>query len=140
MSDLLIPSFLVSDVSKSLRSLTKHEQMSKLLVFLSESLFTHFVGYVGSDFNMLRFCLRVTHRRKLITYARVQVCFQYWVLCDFPFLHLVFSISNHHGLEAHLSSESDTNVLTQYLASKYYIRKPLASEGLRLACKSAFEA
>ena len=38
MSDSLIPSFLMSDVSESLRSLTKNEQMSELLVFLSESL------------------------------------------------------------------------------------------------------
>ena len=69
MSDSLIPSFLVSDVSKSLRSLTKNEQceriahfahqkratiskslilltknerMSELLVFLSESLMRSF--------------------------------------------------------------------------------------------------
>ena len=40
MSDSLIPSFLVSNVSESLRSLTKNEQMSKLLVFLSELLFS----------------------------------------------------------------------------------------------------
>ena len=51
MSEPLIPSFLVSDVSESLRSLTKmngvsellrsltkNERMSELLVFLSESL------------------------------------------------------------------------------------------------------
>ena len=33
MSDLLIPSFLMSDVSESLRLLTKNERMSELLVF-----------------------------------------------------------------------------------------------------------
>ena len=38
MSDSLIPSFLVSDVSESLRSLTKHEQMSESLVFVCQSL------------------------------------------------------------------------------------------------------
>ena len=38
MSESLIPSFLVSDISESLRSLTKNERMSELLVFLSESL------------------------------------------------------------------------------------------------------
>ena len=42
MSDLLIPSFLVRDVSESLRSLTKNERMSKLLAFLSESLIRSF--------------------------------------------------------------------------------------------------
>ena len=42
MSDSLIPSFLVSNVSESLRSLTKNEQMSKSLVFLRESLIRSF--------------------------------------------------------------------------------------------------
>ena len=37
-SDLLITSFVKSDVSKSLRLLTKNERMSKKLFFLSESL------------------------------------------------------------------------------------------------------
>ena len=63
MSDSLIPSFLVSDVSESLRSLTKNERceriaqvphqkwalpknerMSELLVFLSELLICIFLG------------------------------------------------------------------------------------------------
>ena len=39
--DSLIPSFLVNDLSKLLRSLTKNERMSELLVFLSESLIAH---------------------------------------------------------------------------------------------------
>ena len=38
MSDSLIPSFLVSNVSESLRSLTKNERMSELLIFMSDSL------------------------------------------------------------------------------------------------------
>ena len=42
MSDSLIPSFLVSNVSESLRSLTKNEQMSESLIFLSESLIRSF--------------------------------------------------------------------------------------------------
>ena len=71
MSESLIPSLLVSDVgellrsltknerpwfaqvaqrkwaivSKSLKSLTKNEQMSESLVFLSESLIRSFLGY-----------------------------------------------------------------------------------------------
>ena len=39
MRDSLIPSFLLSNVSKSLRLLTKNEGMSELLVFCS---FAHF--------------------------------------------------------------------------------------------------
>ena len=35
MSDSLIPSFFVGDVSESLKSLTKNERMSELLVFFS---------------------------------------------------------------------------------------------------------
>ena len=42
MSDLLIPSFLMSNVSEALSSLTKNERMSELLVFLSESLILSF--------------------------------------------------------------------------------------------------
>ena len=42
MSNLLIHSFLMSDVSKSLRSLTKNEGMSKSLEFLSELLIHSF--------------------------------------------------------------------------------------------------
>ena len=49
MSDSLIPSFLVSNVSESLRSLTKNEQMSKLLVFLSELLIRSFFRKKTSD-------------------------------------------------------------------------------------------
>ena len=44
MSKSLIPSFLVSDVSESLRSLTKNERMSESLIFLSESLIRSFLG------------------------------------------------------------------------------------------------
>ena len=44
MSELLIPPFLVSDVSESLGSLTKNERMTKLLVFLSKSLIRAFLG------------------------------------------------------------------------------------------------
>ena len=43
MSELLISSFLVSDVSESLRSLTKNERMSESLIFLSESLICSFL-------------------------------------------------------------------------------------------------
>ena len=42
MSNLLIPSFLVSDVSESLTLLTKNERMSELLIFLSKSLIRSF--------------------------------------------------------------------------------------------------
>ena len=42
MSDLLLPSFLVSDVSEWLRSLTKNERMSESLVFLSKSFICSF--------------------------------------------------------------------------------------------------
>ena len=42
MRDLLIPSFSVSDVSESLRLLTKNERMSESLVFLSELLIHSF--------------------------------------------------------------------------------------------------
>ena len=42
MSDLLIPSFLMSNVSEALSSLTKNERMSESLVFLSESLILSF--------------------------------------------------------------------------------------------------
>ena len=42
MSNLLIPSLLISEVSELLRSLTKNEQMSELLVVLSESLIHSF--------------------------------------------------------------------------------------------------
>ena len=43
MSESLMPSFLVSDVSESLRSLTKNERMSELLIFLRESLIRSFL-------------------------------------------------------------------------------------------------
>ena len=42
MSDSLIPSFLVSNVSELLRSLTKNERMSESLVFLSKVLICSF--------------------------------------------------------------------------------------------------
>ena len=42
MSKSLISFFLVSDVSESLRSFTKNEQMSESLIFLSESLLRSF--------------------------------------------------------------------------------------------------
>ena len=38
MSDSLIPSFFVGDVSELLKSLTKNERMSELLVFFSAHL------------------------------------------------------------------------------------------------------
>ena len=44
MSDLLIPSFLVSDVSKSLRFSPKMSKWVKRLFFLSESLIRSFLG------------------------------------------------------------------------------------------------
>ena len=44
MSESLISSFLMSDVSESLRSLTKNEQMSESLIFLSELLIRSFLG------------------------------------------------------------------------------------------------
>ena len=37
MSDSLIPSFLMSDVSKLLRSVTKNEQMSESLGFFTKN-------------------------------------------------------------------------------------------------------
>ena len=37
-SNSLIPPFLMSNVSESLRALTKNERMSESLIFLSESL------------------------------------------------------------------------------------------------------
>ena len=43
MRDLLIPSFSVSDVSESLRLLTKNERMSESLVFLSQSFLCLFI-------------------------------------------------------------------------------------------------
>ena len=43
MSETLISSFLVSDVSESLRSLTKNERMSESLIFLSKSLIRSFL-------------------------------------------------------------------------------------------------
>ena len=42
LSELLICSFLMSDVSASLRLLTKNEQMNELLVFLANRSFAHF--------------------------------------------------------------------------------------------------
>ena len=42
MSDSLIPSFVMSNVSELLRSLTKNERMSESLVFLSELLIHSF--------------------------------------------------------------------------------------------------
>ena len=42
MSDSLIPSFLMNDVSESLRLLTKTEQMSESLIFWANRSFAHF--------------------------------------------------------------------------------------------------
>ena len=46
MSKSLIPSFLMSDVSESLRSLTKNEQMSALLDFFANCSFAYFFAKI----------------------------------------------------------------------------------------------
>ena len=62
MSDSLIPSFLVSNVSESLRSLTKNERRSEWLIFLTKSLIRSFLdtsdslGKPMSEFPALDFC------------------------------------------------------------------------------------
>ena len=70
MSDLLIPSFLVSNVRELLSSLTKNEQMSKWLVFLSELLIRSFFAKPSdslrkpmSEFPALNICYFVQHFR-----------------------------------------------------------------------------
>ena len=80
MIDLLIPSFMVSDVSESFRSITKNEQMSDSLVFLSESLifFAKNDGFAQkTDERILSpesstfFCIPTVHKsvqRTLISY------------------------------------------------------------------------